>query len=151
MNGIPLQVRTHSPYLGVELQKDLKWTSHIDQVTSKANHCLGFLRRNMGKCLEKVKKQTYFAVVRPHLEYAAAAWDPYLKKDINQLESVQRRAARFVKNDYTREPGSVTAMYVDLNWDTLEKTTQNPEAHTLSQDPTWVCSDHVAVIYLHKI
>ena len=121
MNGIDLDTRSHNPYLGVELQDDLKWTKHIEQATTKANRNLGFLRRNLRKCPETVKEQAYCALVRPHLEYAAAAWDPYLKKDIGRLEAVQRRAARFVKDEYSRTPGTVTSIYRDLNWDTLEK------------------------------
>ena len=46
------------------------------------------------------KATSYISLVRPHLEYAAAAWDPYLVGDCKQLEKVQRRAARFVKRDY---------------------------------------------------
>ena len=41
--------------------------------------------------------------MRSKLEYASAAWDPYLHdfaKDIMQLESVQRRGARFVMKDH---------------------------------------------------
>ena len=34
------------------------------------------------------------------LEYAASVWDPHLAKDINKLENIQRRSARFVKGDY---------------------------------------------------
>ena len=67
-----------------------------------------------------VKEQAYCELVRPHLEYASAAWDPYLQKDKHQLEAVQRRAARFVKNEYSREPGTVTSLYREFDWDTLQ-------------------------------
>jgi len=43
------------------------------------------------------RKIKNLALVYPHLEYAAAAWDPYTAKDIQKLERVQYRAARFVK------------------------------------------------------
>lgn len=36
--------------------------------------------------------------LRPHLEFAIAAWNPYLKKDINILERIQRRVTKVVTN-----------------------------------------------------
>ena len=43
--------------------------------------------------------------------------------DIEILEAVQRRAARFVMSDYNRT-SSVTVMLQDLNWDTLSSRRQ---------------------------
>jgi hypothetical protein len=44
------------------------------------------------------------------------------ENNIHQLEAIQRRAARFVYNNfYDREPGVVTSMISRLQWESLER------------------------------
>jgi hypothetical protein len=47
-------------------------------------------------------------------------WDPHLQKDIDRIENVQRRAARFIYSDYKRT-SSVTAMMNELGWKPLNE------------------------------
>ena len=89
---------SHTAYLGVDLDNKLTWNGHISAITGKANRSLGFIRRNLYNCPEKIKTQAYFSLVRPQLEYASSVWDPHTQKNIKALENIQRRAARFVKN-----------------------------------------------------
>ena len=107
------------PYLGVQLDNKLNWGEHITNNISKANRILGLLRRNLWFCPREVKTTAYTTLVRPVLEYASCAWDPYRRGMINKLEGIQRRAARFCTGDYKRE-SSVTQMLIDLEWDQLE-------------------------------
>ena len=77
------------------------------------------LRRNVGICSTDTINLAYKSLVRPLLEYACSMWDPYTATLIDTVEWVQRRAARFVKNDYG-QTSSVSAMMSDLGWSSLE-------------------------------
>ena len=59
-------------------------------------------------------------MVRPIVEYANTVWSPYTKRNISLLETVQRRAARFVFRDFSYS-SSVTSMLQKLGWPTLEQ------------------------------
>ena len=104
--------------LGVTIDSKLCWNSHIDNVTKKANSSLAFLRRNLQISQKHIKANAYTTLVRPQLEYAASVWDPYTKEKQKQLEMVQRRAARYVFNNYSYE-SSVTPMLNQLGWRSL--------------------------------
>ena len=65
------------------------------------------------------KRQPTSILVRSVLEFAATIWEPHLSKDINALQGVQRKAARFVKNECGRF-SSVTSMLHDLGWKDLK-------------------------------
>ena len=38
----------------------------------------------------------YKAIVIPHLGYCIQAWNPYLRKDVDMLEKLQRRATKLI-------------------------------------------------------
>ena len=56
---------------------------------------LGFLKRNVGQGNKEVFSRLYKALVIPILEYAVPLWSPYLQKNIDALERVQRRASKY--------------------------------------------------------
>lgn len=115
----PLQKVNDAKYLGLTLQRNLKWDKHINSITNKANQSLGFLKRNLKFTSSKSKDHAYKALVRPTLELSSTLWDPHSKTQKHNIETVQRRAARFVTNRY-HNTSSVSEMIDNLNWPTLE-------------------------------
>ena len=63
---------------------------------NKANRILGLIRRSFSYLDNKIFKQLFQALVRPHLEYASSVWSPHLKKDIKLIENVQKRATKLL-------------------------------------------------------
>ena len=101
--GVELEQVNSFSYLGVTITEDLKWSKHITFIAGKASGVLGMIKRNLWSSPKDVKETAYKALVRPKLEYASAAWDLYLQKDIVALEKVQRKVARFCTNNYHQQ------------------------------------------------
>ena len=121
MNRKPFSTSIKSgKYIGVTLTDNLSWNAHVDQATKKTNNSLAFLRRNLYNCPCHTKAQSYQTLIKPILEYASSAGDPYTQSNIKKLEGVQRRAARFVTGD-CRTTSSVSEMISNLGWETLQE------------------------------
>ena len=108
----------------------------------KANNSLAFLRRNLASCPRDIKAQSYQA-----LEYASMSWDPYTKSNIQQLEAVQRRAARFVTGDY-RTTSRTSQIIADLGWEPLYQRRANFKL-VMVYRITYGLIDIPAPLYLH--
>ena len=83
-------------YLGVTISRDMNWSKHINNVCTKANKTLGFLKRNLKISSRKIKEMAYKSCIRTALEYACTVWDPYTQQHIDRTEATQRQAACFV-------------------------------------------------------
>ncbi|RMC09754.1 hypothetical protein DUI87_13546 [Hirundo rustica rustica] len=64
---------------------------------SQEDHVLGCIRHSIANQSREVLVPLCFALVQPHLESWGQFCVPHYKKDINLLESLQRRAAKIVK------------------------------------------------------
>ena len=51
-------------------------------------------------CTEKAKTLAYLALVSPRLEYCNVVWILHTSKNIDLLESVQCRAAQWIKSSF---------------------------------------------------
>ena len=79
------------------------------------------LRRNLYSCPQEVKEAAYKRLVHPILDCGSSVRDPpgvFLQEE---LESVQKRAARFVIGNYNYETGSMTGILGQLNGNPSKK------------------------------
>ncbi|XP_063615394.1 uncharacterized protein LOC134788436 [Penaeus indicus] len=82
--------------LGVTMSCDFKPTAQCKNATTRAYRELYRLKNTLTCRNAEVFIPLYKSIVRPHLEYCVQAWAPYLTKDIQLLERVQRTATRMV-------------------------------------------------------
>ena len=106
-------------YFGITITDNLDWGQHISEISSKATRTLGLLRRNLAFAPRQTKDVAYKTLVRPQLEYASPIWHPHVKTQIQQVEKVQRMAARWTCQRW-RNRSSVGDMLSELEWPFLE-------------------------------
>jgi hypothetical protein len=94
-------------YLGIILRSDLRWADQDNYAAKNAWKVLHFTMRILKKDNSNTKRSAYMSLVRPFLEYGAACWDPYREGQINALDSVQKKAAKFARHKNSQ------------NWETL--------------------------------
>ena len=73
-------------------------------------------------CDQHTKEIAYKTIIRPHLEYASTSWNTYTARNIDKIESVQRRAARFILINYNYGPDSHITYQIQhtLKWIPLQ-------------------------------
>ena len=146
LNNDPLEHINSHQYLGITINSNLRWNTHVSDITAKATRTLNVIRRTLHPCNPEVKKVAYMSLVRPKLEYSSAAWNPHTQNYTTQLEKVQRNAARFILGDYERK-SYVTDRLLKLNLDTLERRRQHHMVKTFHK----VLYGHVGINILVSI
>ena len=96
MGGTILSKTVKEKDLGVTMNANMKVSEQCRIAASTGNQVLGMIRRNITYKEKRLITPLYKAIVRPHLEYCIQAWSPYLRKYIDMLEKIQRRATKLI-------------------------------------------------------
>ena len=84
-------------YLGVMVQCNLKVDKQCCKASNEANRKLGMIKRGFKNKSKEIMLPLYKSMVRPHLDYCIQAWKPHLRKDVDRLKKVQRRATKMIE------------------------------------------------------
>ena len=97
VHGDPVSLCTLYKNLGVLLTSDLSWSSHIASILAKAYRSLGLIKRVVPYSSSvDLKRSLYLSLVRCHLSYCSPVWRPRSLQDIRKIESLQRRATKYI-------------------------------------------------------
>lgn len=78
MSGNVIKRVKEYKYLGVTINRNLKWNAHIDSVVSKAKQKFYLIRRPLKFADSTTKIIACKSLIRATLEYANVMWYPHL-------------------------------------------------------------------------
>ena len=82
--------------LGVIVDDQLKWNSHINTVFTKVSKGIGMIRRMKAFVPQSTLISVYNAIILPHFDYCSLVWDIGNAYSLEKLQKMQNRAARVI-------------------------------------------------------
>jgi hypothetical protein len=85
-------------HLGVILCSDLSWADQVNYTIQIAWKTIHFIMRILKKGNGDTKSLACMSLVRPFLECGASCWDSHREGQINALDCMPKRAAKFANH-----------------------------------------------------
>ena len=88
----------NADFLGVVIDENLSWASHIDYIKGKIAKNIGIIRR-MQFCLPKLTLSTlYNTIVLPYLNYCNIIWANNKSSRLKPILLLQKKIIRIITN-----------------------------------------------------
>ena len=80
-----IEMITNVRYIGVQLDSQLNWENHIDNIKTKANRSLGLIKYSKKYLPPDILNKMYIGIVEPHLRYCCSVWGSCSESKISTL------------------------------------------------------------------
>ena len=114
-----LEVVQKTKYLGLQIDCSLDWKEQIKAVSAKVSRAIGFLKHAKSFLPKETLQTLYTGIVEPHFRYCCSLWGCAGSSEINQLQKLQKRAARIMTNSSLDAPSR--PLIEKLGWKTVDQ------------------------------
>ena len=104
--------------LGVTMDKNLSWESHVSTVVKRCYACICGLSKFSNKLTKNVKKSLFEALVFPHLQYCLTVWGSCSSTQRYRIQKIINHCARIVNG--ARRYDHATPLLAELEWRRFE-------------------------------
>lgn len=96
--GISLARKQQVKFLGIYLDENLSWKSHINHVCKKISKSIGIIFRARLHLSPETKLLLYYTLIYPYLNYCNIIWSSTYISHLNRIFLLQKRAVRILTN-----------------------------------------------------
>lgn len=105
-NCIPFQQVNSIKYLGVHIDKHLKWVNHVDAVKNRLRKLIFVFKRLRSVANESIIKVVYYALCQAIVSYGIVCWGVACKSLLIKAERAQRAILKVAYKKPVRYPTS---------------------------------------------
>ena len=98
LDGCKLTRVQDAKFLGITLDENLTWRSHINTVCKICSRNIGVLNKLKLFLPKPALYQLYCTLILPYLSYGIVLWGTAYKTDLDRLVKLQKRAVRIISN-----------------------------------------------------
>ena len=96
IDNIPIKQVSTTKSLGILIDNNMAWHSHIDKLSKKIASGIGAIKRIRPFVSPEILHYIYNALVQPHFDYYSIVWGNCGKTLSERLQKLQNRAARIL-------------------------------------------------------
>lgn len=96
INDSPIQRKFSTKYLGVQIDEDLRWTTHIKNVENTVARNIGLIYRCKHILDSRLLLLLYNAFILPFLSYGIQIWGSTYDFRLHKLHLLQKRVVRMI-------------------------------------------------------
>ena len=117
INGYEIDEVKHHKYLGLTFSYNLKWSEHINDISTKARKRLSLMTPLKFKLDRRSLEIMYTAFALPTMEYGNVVWGGTYENDLQKLEKIHVDAMRLVTGATARS--NINNLYNETKWQSI--------------------------------
>ena len=118
IGGMLINRVSHTKSIGVDLDENLIWNEHINQISRKIASGIGALKRIRSFVPDTTLQFIFNSLVQPYFDYCCVVWDNCIKTLADKLQKLQNRAARILT--FSSYDVNADVVLASIDWKKLE-------------------------------
>lgn len=98
IDGTMVDKVDETKFLGIIIDDQLKWKSHISHICSKVSKGIGIIWRIRYLLPTSAVKSLYYTLIYPYLHYGNTIWGCTYETNLERLSILQKRVVRLISN-----------------------------------------------------
>ena len=100
LNNNPIEKVNYATFLGVILDRNLRWDRHISHVRAKVSRSIGIFIRLAKIFPQSTTRTLYYTLVHPHLTYCIEVWGGAAQVHLLPLFKLQKKIIRLITSSH---------------------------------------------------